>query len=161
MLTPFHELPESARVWIYQSNREFTAEEIPEITRQVENFIAEWTAHGSALQAGFELPYNRFLVIGLDEGSAAASGCSIDSSVRFIQGLQEQYQVDLLDKMNVTFKQGDRMQFKPLKDFRKMAKERAVNQNTVVFNNLVNTKYEYDNFWEVPAKESWHGRFMK
>jgi hypothetical protein len=36
-----------------------------------------------------------------------ATGCSIDSSVEFIQSLEQKYSVDLLDKMNVTFKLGE------------------------------------------------------
>lgn len=161
MLVPFKELPENARVWIYQSNRAFNPEELETIASRTAEFLKDWTAHGASLKAGYLLPYNRFLVIGLDENEASASGCSIDTSVRFIQELQNRFQVDLLDKMNVTFKQGDYIQFKPLADFRKMAKDRAVNKETIVFNNLVNTKYEFDQFWEVPAKESWHNRFMK
>ena len=161
MLVPFNELPDHARIWIYQGNREFTADEIPVLKNELAEFLLQWTAHGAELKAGYELPYNRFVVIGLDESQAAASGCSIDASVRFIQELEKSFQIDLLDKMNVTFKQGDTVQFKPLKDFRKMAKDRAVNKKTVVFNTLVNTKYEYDHCWEVPAVDSWHGRFIK
>jgi hypothetical protein len=41
-----------------------------------------------------------------------------------------------------------------------MAKEKAVSKNTIVFNNLVNSKREYQEFWEVPASESWHSRFV-
>ena len=41
-----------------------------------------------------------------------------------------------------------------------MAKAKSVSPNTVVFNNLVNTKAEYLEHWEVPAKESWHSRFL-
>ena len=42
----------------------------------------------------------------------------------------------------------------------KLAKEKAVSANTVVFNNLVNTVGEWQDFWEVPAGESWHNRFF-
>ena len=62
--------------------------------------------------------------------------------------------------MNVTFKQGDYLSHKNLEDFKKMAKEKAVNKSTIVFNNLVDTKEAYQNFWEVPAEESWHSRFF-
>lgn len=161
MLVPFNELPDTARIWIYQGNREFSADETQILEQRLEEFLVQWTAHGTDLKAGFTLPYNRFVVIGLDESHASASGCSIDSSVRFIQQLEKEFEIDLLDKMNVTFKQGDDIRFKPLKDFRKMARDRAINKDTVVFNNLVNTKYEFDQFWEVPASESWHGRFIK
>jgi hypothetical protein len=65
-----------------------------------------------------------------------------------------------MDKMNVTFYNGDFIAHKTLTDFRKMAKNRSVSKNTVVFNNLVNTKIEYEENWEVPASESWHNRFL-
>src|SRR5690606_13048909 len=103
----------------------------------------------------------RFLVIGLDQSMAGASGCSIDASVHFIQQLEKRYGVELLDRMNVSFKQGEYITYKPLKDFKKMAKDRAVNAATVVFSNLVATKGEYVAQWEVPASESWHSRFVQ
>lgn len=123
-------------------------------------FLKDWTAHGSQLQAGYEIPYKRFIVIGLDQSQASASGCSIDASVRFIQHLEKKYDVTLLDKMNVSYKQGEYIAYKPLADFKKMANQNAVSKNTIVFNNLVNNKQEYEEHWEVPASESWHARFM-
>ncbi len=106
------------------------------------------------------MPYNRFIVIGLDQSMASASGCSIDASVHFIQGLEQKYGVDLLDKMNVSYKTGEYVAYKSLNDFKKMGKAKSVSKNTIVFNNLVATKQEYDEHWEVPASESWHARFV-
>ncbi|WP_404812692.1 ABC transporter ATPase [Capnocytophaga canimorsus] len=160
MFVAFNELPETARVWIYQSNRSFTSEEIIEIENQLKTFLAHWSAHGSGLESSFELRYNRFIVIAVNQEVHQASGCAIDEQVRFIQQLEKQYQVDLLDKMNVSYKQGEYIAYKNLSDFKKMAKERAVSANTIVFNNLVTNKYEYEHFWEVPMSESWHSRFI-
>lgn len=126
----------------------------------MDSFLTQWTVHGSDLRAGYDIPYRRFIVIGLDQSLNSASGCSIDASVHFIQSLEQKFQVDLLDKMNVSYKQGDFVAYKDLKDFKKMAKQRAVSKNTIVFNNLVNTKQEYLESWEVPASDSWHSRFM-
>ncbi|MGY5847284.1 ABC transporter ATPase [Salegentibacter sp. HM20] len=160
MLVPFQELPEESRVWIYQSNRSFTEDELQEINSYLNEFLTQWTAHGASLKAGFEIRYKRFIVIGLDQEVNAASGCSIDASVHFIQQLEKKYNVDLLDRMNVSFKQGEFVAYKPLTDFRKMAKNKSVSPNTIVFNNLVNNKAEYLSDWEVPASESWHNRFL-
>ncbi len=160
MLVPFDSLPDSSRVWIYQANRSFTQQEIQEISHKLDLFIEKWTAHGADLKASYEIKYNRFITIALDQQLNAASGCSIDASVQFIQQLEKEYNVDLLDKMNVSYKQGEFIAYKSLADFRKMAKQRAVSSNTIVFNNLVNNKAEYLSDWEVPASESWHKRFM-
>ena len=160
MLVDFNTLPEESRVWIYQANRSFTDEEIEQIESKLDTFISNWTAHGSDLQSGYLIKYKRFIVIGLNQNLNMATGCSIDASVQFIQQLEKEYNVDLLDKMNVSYKQGDFVAYKTLVDFKKMAKEKAVSKNTIVFNNLVNNIMEFNENWEVPASESWHSRFM-
>lgn len=160
MLVDFNTLPEDSRVWIYQANRSFTEDEIKEISEKLDTFIETWTAHGSDLESGYKIVYKRFIVIALNQNLNKATGCSIDASVHFIQQLEKAYQVDLMDKMNVSYKQGEYIAYKPLLEFKKMAKEKAVSGNTIVFNNLVTNIAEFNEHWEVPAKESWHSRFL-
>lgn len=160
MLVPFETLPETSRVWIYQASRAFSATELPDLRQKLDNFIRDWTAHGAELKASYQIRYNRFIVLALDQSQNAASGCSIDASVRFIQELEKEYRMDLLDKMNVSYKQGEYVAYKPLADFKAMAKQKAVSPNTIVFNNLVANKFEYESHWEIPASESWHRKFM-
>ena len=160
MLVPFHELAETSKVWIYQANRSFTTDELVEITRKLDEFITDWSAHGAGLKAGYDIKYNRFITIAVDNEHHSASGCSIDASVHFIQQLEKEYQVDLMDKMNVSFKNGEFVAYKPLSDFKKMVKNKSVSAKTIVFNNLVTNKAEYETDWEVPMTESWHSRFL-
>ena len=47
MLVPFSELPEDAKIWIYQSNRPFTNEEAAAVKAACESFLSGWTAHGN------------------------------------------------------------------------------------------------------------------
>ncbi|MFC0604386.1 ABC transporter ATPase [Winogradskyella pulchriflava] len=161
MLVDFDTLPEESRVWIYQANRSFTEEEIAELASKIETFIEAWTAHGKDLQSGYKIVYKRFIVIALNQNLNMATGCSIDASVHFIQELEKAYSVDLMDKMNVSYKQGEFIAYKPLLDFKKMAKNNSVSKNTIVFNNLVTNIAEFKENWEVPASESWHSRFLK
>ena len=161
MFVPFETLPDTSRVWIYQANRPFSEQEVQEISQKLQSFVNQWTAHGADLKASFDIKYNRFITLALDQKLNMATGCSIDESVNFIQQLEKEYQVDLLDKMNVSYKQGEFIAYKTLSDFRKMAKDKAVSPKTIVFNNLVNNKAEYLSEWEVPASESWHNRFLK
>jgi hypothetical protein len=161
MLVDFDTLPEESRVWIYQANRSFSDIEISQLKEQLNTFIEAWTAHGKDLQAGYKIVYKRFIVIALNQSLNIATGCSIDASVNFILQLEKQYNVDLLDKMNVSYKQGEFIAHKTLLDFKKMAQQKAVSKNTIVFNNLVTNIAEFNENWEVPASESWHSRFLK
>ena len=160
MLVDFNTLPDESRIWIYQANRSFSESELTEIEEKLNVFIEAWTAHGQDLQAGFTIKYKRFIVLALNQNLNAATGCSIDASVHFIQQLEKAYNVDLMDKMNVSYKQGEFIAHKSLLDFKKMAKQKAVSKKTIVFNNLVANIAEFKENWEVPASESWHNRFL-
>lgn len=160
MYVPFESLPEESRIWIYQSNRKFSDEEMTEIEIALQAFLQNWAAHGTSLESSYQLKYNRFIVIAVNQDVQSATGCSIDASVEFIQSLERKFNVDLLDKMNVTFKLGEHIAHKPLIDFKKMVKDKAVTENTIVFNNLINTIEEFNESWEVPAADSWHSRFF-
>lgn len=153
-------MPKDSRIWIYQSNRKWSEEESNEIQQSIQNFVANWKAHEHDLKASFKLKHHRFIILAVDTDFYAPSGCSIDASVAVIQNIEKKFSIDLLDKMNVTYKSGDFIAHKSLIEFKKMAKEKAVNQQTIVFNNLVNTIEEFEDFWEVPAAESWHSRFF-
>ena len=70
MLVDFQELPDDSRVWIYQANRPFKEEELEILKPQLDAFLKQWTAHGKDLRAGYDLPYNRFIVLGLDQSGS-------------------------------------------------------------------------------------------
>ncbi|WP_339834361.1 ABC transporter ATPase [uncultured Flavobacterium sp.] len=160
MYIPFEDLPGHSKIWIYQANRKLSDDEVTEITEATKEFVENWAAHGTSLEASFIMKYNRFVILAVNQDFHAATGCSIDSSVQFIQNLEAKYEIDLLDKMNVTYKTGEFIAFKTLIEFKQLAKSKSVSENTIVFNNLVNTIEEWQDFWEVPANESWHSRFF-
>lgn len=158
MLVSFEELPDDTRIWIYQANRPFTEKELEEIEPRICEFVKGWSTHGTELRTGYAIKYRRFIVLGIDENFAGAGGCTVDDSVYFIKDLEKDYNVDLLDKLNVTFRQGEYIAHKALKDFKQMVKNKAVSPKTIVFNNLVTTKGEFEEAWEIPLIESWHKR---
>jgi chemotaxis regulatin CheY-phosphate phosphatase CheZ len=160
MYIPFEQLPLESKIWIYQSNRKFSEDEVQAIETDLHLFLESWESHGTGLESSYQIKYQRFIIIAVNQDVQVATGCSIDKSVQFIQQLEQKYQVDLLDKMNVTYKTGEHIAHKTLLDFKKMAKEKAVSEHTIVFNNLVNSIEEFNESWEVPAAESWHSRFF-
>ena len=160
MIVPFYEMPKDSRIWIYQSNRKFIDTELNEINDSIVNFLKTWTAHGSKLLTSYEIKYNRFIIIALNESVKPASGCSIDSCIHFIQDLEKTHNIDLLDKMNVTFKQGKYITYKSINDFKELVKNKSVSKKTIVFNNLVVDISDYLENWEISAEKSWHSRFF-
>jgi len=154
-------MPSNARVWVYQSNRGLDPPEVNSIKEEGTKFISGWSAHGAELKASFDVLYDRFIVIGVDEGQAMASGCSIDKSVGFMKELEKKFDLNLFDRMQVAYKTDDRIEACSLSGFEKLADEKKVNENTIVFNNMVTSKAELDSDWEVPLKKSWQKRVLK
>lgn len=160
MFTDYKSLPENSRVWVYQADRRLTIEEIEYISAKAIVFIEQWTRHGDDLKGSFTLKYNQFLILGLDENFNNASGCSIDASVRFIKELEQELKIDLMDKMNVSFKDGENINIVKLADFQQFVQDKKITKETIVFNNMVNTKQDFEQKWEVPADQSWHNQFL-
>ncbi|CAM1349240.1 ABC transporter ATPase [Tenacibaculum halocynthiae] len=160
MFTEYKNLPDHSRVWIYQADREFTQEEIELISAKALLFIDNWTRHGDDLKGSFTIKYSQFLVLAVDEGFNNVSGCSIDSSVHFVQEIEKELNIDLMDKMNISFKDGENINIVKLSDFKKFVDDEKITSNTIVFNNMINTKEDFETKWEVPANESWHKRFL-
>ena len=91
MINNFETLPDNSRIWIYQSNRSLSKNEIESISSLVENFLEVWKSHGSILSSAYEIRYNRFIVIGNNQSFQNPTGCAIDSMVHFIQKLEKLY----------------------------------------------------------------------
>ncbi len=154
-------MPKNARVWVYQSNTLLNDEQIAKIIEQGNIFINQWSAHGAALKASFDILYNLFIVISVDEQQAMASGCSIDKSAQFMKELELQFNINLFDRLKIAYKNElNKISIVSLSEFEQLAKQNKINGDTVVYNNMVTTKLGFDNEWEVAAKNSWHNKHL-
>ncbi|HVV54648.1 MAG TPA: hypothetical protein VHC47_04965 [Mucilaginibacter sp.] len=147
---------EQSRVWIYQSDRELTDAEAKQIQAVLSRFATEWTAHNRQLKAGAEVRYNRFLILIVDESQAGASGCSIDKSVNFLKQMEQHFGISLFDRFNFAYREGEKVLSAPRHEFEELIRSGRINNDSIVFNNLVPTLGELQTKWEVPFKESWH-----
>ncbi len=160
MFVDFESLDDNARIWIYQSNREFSDVEVESIVEKLTFFIQNWKRHGDDLKASFKIMYNQFVIIAVDESFNNVSGCSIDASIHTMQQIEKEFGIELMDKMKIAFKNGKHINITTMADFQKFAKENKVDKNTIVFNNMVQTKKELATSWEIAANQSWHQRYF-
>jgi hypothetical protein len=149
-------IPADARVWIYQANRPFSDLEISSVGERAKSFLETWTAHDNALRASFEILHHHFLIIMIDKSYTNASGCSIDKSVHFIQSIEKEFSVSLLDRMMFAYKNNGSVEVVSKQEFSSLLSSGVVNDETIVFNNLIETKGQLYSQWEIPMKESWH-----
>ncbi len=158
-IAPFDQLPDHARLWTFAADGALSPVAREAILRAVDEFLAGWSAHGTPLTAGRELRYDQFLFVAVDERAAGASGCSIDAMVRQIRGLEGHLGVTMTDNAPVWYRQGSTVHRIDRGGFRELAAGGEVTPDTVVFNNTIQTVGALRNGeWEVPARESWHGK---
>jgi hypothetical protein len=161
MYTNFEELSKQSRLWVYQSERPFSAEEEAFILQNGKAFVESWTAHNKALNASIQVKYNQFIVLAVDETSAAATGCSIDKSVHFIKALENELKINLLDKSKVAFLRNDEVFLENLVSIKSKVQADEISADLLTFNNMVANKEDFDTNWLIPAQKSWMGRFFK
>lgn len=160
MFVDYKSISEEAKVWVYPSSRKFYSNEIEEIEQKIKVFVESWKVSDENFKCSYQFLYNRFIILVAEDENSQLSNADIDTSVAFILQLQQDYNVELLDKMNVCFKQGEFVQYKELKDFKKLVKNRAVTGKTIIFDNLINNKEDLENYWEIAIEDSWYNRFL-
>jgi hypothetical protein len=160
MFVPFNELPSTARIWVYQTDRPLSSEEQSRMEKQAREFVTQWTAHGQNLKGSAEVRNNFFLVLGVDEQAASPSGCSIDASVRFIRELEQEYSLNFFDRKRITFELDGELRQVPLSSLKELVSTQQVTSHTHFFDPLVQTKSELEQHWPREAGASWLSRFF-
>src|SRR6185312_52258 len=88
-LTTFDNLPDDSRVWIFGATAPVDEVDSAKLLAAVDAFLVQWQAHGHPLTAARDWRDERFLVIGVDQHTEGASGCSIDGLFRTLQQLEQ------------------------------------------------------------------------
>jgi len=160
MFVPFDKLPETSRIWIYQSDRKFTPDEKNTISNTLQAFTNQWTAHNQTLGASFAIMHDQFIVLGVDENYNEASGCSIDASVHAIKNLGTTLNLDFFTRTKIAFWNEDEIRIIPLFELSEGLARNMWNSQTEVFNNTITSKGEMKSGWKIPAGQSWLKRYL-
>ena len=152
--------PDESRVWIFQSNRVIPDAKLNEAHHLISRFAKEWTSHQRDLKSTGSILHNRFVVLVVDETQKDASGCSIDSAMRFIQDLGKHYDVDFLDRMRFTYIKDDTLYTVPKSEMSDLYATGLIDGDTLVYDNLVSNKKDFLDKWVVPLSNSWIKRLI-
>jgi hypothetical protein len=145
-----------SKVWVYQSDRKLSAQEVSEIQELLNRFTAKWTAHGYQLTAKAEIIYDYFIVIMADDKENFVSGCSISTSVSTIENIGMHYGIDFFNRYNMAYKVNGEVKVASKEDFETLISSHKIGLDTIVFNNLIQSLADFETKWEVALKDSWH-----
>ena len=153
-------ISENSRVWIYQSDRILSPEEVKQIQEKLDGFTSQWLAHGHELLALAEIRYNQFIIISVDEQQVGATGCSIDKSVNLMKQIEQDLNINLFNRFALAYRDREGIQTVNRNDFEKLIETKIITPETIVFNNLVTTRKELATNWEVAFRNSWHAQIF-
>jgi hypothetical protein len=155
----FPDLPASARVWIYGSERKLDADQIRALEDHMQQFLAEWHSHGREVTPRWQLVHDRFVMIGVDESAAMLSGCSIDSMVHALEDFSRRSGLMFSNSGGqVFYRDGtDAIHSVDRLAFTDLASRGEVGLRTIVFDNTLARLDEVrSGRWELPLEQSWH-----
>lgn len=160
MNSTFNDMPINSKVWIYQSDRILNSSEKEKIQHALDDFIQSWHSHQQDLRAYGQIWYDAFIVIMVDENVNMASGCSIDKSVHLVKDIENQIGVSLMNRMNFAYLDKEDAKIVSKDVFASLIDAGIVDDDTIVFNNLVSTKSEFEEKWKIPLAQSWHKQLI-
>ena len=150
-----------SRVWVYQGSRMLTLSEALEAEELINNFCREWTSHGADVKAYGNIFFGQFLVLMADETKAGVSGCSTDSSVRFVKELEKKFNIDFFNRSCLAFIIKDKIQLLPLNQLSYAYENNFISGDTLYFNNTVLNKGQLEDKWIIPVRDSWLANRLK
>jgi len=153
--------PDYSRVWIYASDKKIPESLIWELNNKIYLFSQDWISHQKALRATGGLLHAYFLILIVDQQVNQPGGCSIDSSVRFIQNLGAEYQLDFFNRNLFYYLKDSEVQTISRMELQKQEIPLEINQETLFFDNLVTDKISFQKSWLKPLKDSWHSKFIQ
>ena len=142
-MIPFDTLADDAKIWSYQADRLLTDTEVAWVKEQLAEFLPEWAAHGTKLKAYGDVLNHAHVILAVDESVHNASGCSIDSSVKFIKFLEQELGVSFFNRMKMLAENNGELFFVPFSDLNTLP------ENTTVFNNMISKVGEFRTNWKV------------
>lgn len=161
-IVPFDALPDSARIWVFASDRDLSGASADTLLAAVDEFLAGWRAHGVPLSAAREWRDNRFLAVGVDVTAENASGCSIDGLFRTLQTLQREIGAQLVGGGRVFYRsRAGAIEGTDRADFSARAKRGEITPATPVFDTGLTDAAAWRTRFEAPAGVAWTAGYFK
>jgi hypothetical protein len=159
-IVPFDTLPDSARVWVFASDRPLTAATADSLLAAVDQFLADWKAHGVPLRCARDWRDGRFLAVGVDVTAENASGCSIDGLFRTLQQLEKTVGARLVGGGRVFYRTKSGIETASREEFADRVKSGEIGRETPVFDTSLTGAADWRNRFEQPAGKTWTAGFF-
>ena len=148
------------KIWIYTLSKQLSAEQEIELATRCQNFVSSWTAHDVSLDASYELYKHRLLIFKVDEANYNASGCSIDKQLRLVKELEEEFSVELLNRLLVAYETNDQINVAKNNRIAELLENGIITANTLVFDNTITDAEDLKTNWKKPLSQTYLAKYL-
>jgi hypothetical protein len=154
-------MPDHSRVWVYQADRKLSTEEQAFILTRGKEFTSTWAAHGNELTAELYLVLDHFMIIALDEQMEAASGCSIDKSLKLVLDMQKTLGVSFTNRLiSAVYMEGEVRLFL-YAGVKNELEAGGLHADSLIFDNTVQNLKELKTNWLKHLKDTWLKKLLE
>ena len=151
----------NGRIWIFGCSSPLSGTEQKEISSYMNEFCAQWAAHGNALQSKFDIRYDRMLILKVNEDFEPASGCSIDTAMDAFRQVDNKYQLDLFNRMRLHFLERSDLKVVMMADLSEALRAGEITADSLFLDSSISNAQEWEERWERPLKDSWLSKRVK
>ena len=147
------------RIWTYIISKPLSEANLDALNNLGQDFVSNWIAHTQKLAAEFEILNGRIVVVKVLENVANASGCSIDKLLHFMKACESRFEIELLNRLLVVYKNGDTMEVVHASQIQNLVLSGTIHENTIIYNTAISKEDEFKT-WEQPLKDTWLSKYL-
>ncbi len=160
MRVAFESLPDSAKVWVYQSSAKLSNDQQAVVHQFADAFLGQWESHGIQVQGSIDLLNDLFIRVAAFTDEPSMCGRAQDAQVRLMKELESELNVELTNRMLLTFQLAGNNHVVHMNDVPELIAAGDIDRNTPFFNNLIQSKKEFQEEWNTVASDSWIERYF-
>lgn len=123
--TALSDFSENSKIWVYYSSISFESN-TADIQLKLDSFIHSWKSHGADVWAKGFILTNQIIILVADTSKEEVSGCSTDSSVRFIKMIESDYHLDFFNRNTIYGINNGQLAVENIVDIHSMEKNQLV-----------------------------------
>ena len=152
----FDNLHPQAKIWLYLSPIKIDNDIQNNISSLFKDFVDNWKSHGLFVNGQLSFIKDNLLIVGADYFPNGMCGRAVDAQVRFVNNINEQFNLDLLNRTNIAFLKEDSIIVHNYSNLDALVMNGSVNENTIYCNTLSdkNSDEIYLPFGESPFASS-------
>ena len=132
----FQNLHPQSRIWLYISKEKIDDITQNNISSLFKDFLKDWKSHGQPVNGQLKFIKENLLVVGADYFPNGMCGRAVDAQVRFINKVNEEFNLDLLNRTNIAFVKENSTVVHNYNNLDAVIKKGLVNKSTVYCNNF-------------------------